>query len=127
MEVVDWVAARFPDSQWHPEQAVAYYHDLERFDAEDLWAAIYKWYEGRGHEYAPTGSALLYLVKDEQRSRARYAELPAESTGDVVSWSEYAKRRFGRELSWSEAIPLIHAEQCRDESCGCRGGISETG
>jgi len=127
MEIVDWVNARFPHSPWHPEQAVAYFQDLNEYDPTDVWQALHGWY-AQGQTYAPGGSVLVAAVRTLRRRNAldeQMRQLP-EDVGEVIRWSDYAERRFGERLSWSEAIPRIHAERCRDESCGCRAEISET-
>ena len=40
-ELVEWVAARFIHKPWTAEQALAYFYDLEEFDATDVWAALF--------------------------------------------------------------------------------------
>ena len=90
-KVVDWVNARFPKG-WGPEQDVAYYEDLEEFDASDVWSAVFTLYD-RGTEFAPKGSTIRAAAIDERRAsalRERYDNPglpePVEKEQDVPGW-----------------------------------------
>jgi len=119
-EMVEWVEARFPDSAWHPEQAVAYFYDLQDRDASDVWAGLFHIYE-QGSSFAPTGSQLLAATIEQVKLQARqdvYRALP-ESRGRSVTWEEYTKLRFGESLTAWEVIRRVHGEQtdCTNPAC----------
>lgn len=128
-EVVEWIADRFPDSQWHAEQAVAYFFDVEDFDASDVWSGVFKLYE-QGLRFAPNGSQLLAASRDERRDAAmrdRYRGLPEGKRDDTVSWSDYTVKTFGEELSADDVIRRLHRERfqdCKSPTCDIhtRGG-----
>lgn len=115
-ELVDWVDARWPAKPWHPEQAVAYFDDLARFDPTDVWAAMYGLYE-KGMAFAPNGSQIVQAAIAEQRlsKRPDLQALPAPDRRDPTSWDKFSERRFGEVVSGSEAIRRIHAQQ---KTCG---------
>jgi len=119
-EVVEWVADRFPDSQWHAEQAVAFFYDLEGFDASDVWAGVIKLYN-EGRRFAPNGSELVAATRDERRAEAlrdRYRGAPELPAGEM-SWKEYTERRFGAHLSAEVVIRQLHAERTDCSSPVC--------
>lgn len=119
-EVVEWVEARFPDSAWKPEQAVAYFYDLNTHDASDVWAGLFHIYE-KGSSYAPTGSQILAATIEQVKQQARqdvYRALP-EERGHGITWQDYTKLRFGEELSAWEVIKRVHKERsdCTNAAC----------
>jgi hypothetical protein len=119
-EVVEWIADRFPDSQWHAEQAVAYFFDVEAFDATDVWSAVFALYE-KGLTFAPTGSQLLagaYAERRETAMRDRYRGLP-DTMPTQVTWDEYTINRFGERQSPMEVIRRLHAERTDCTNPGC--------
>ncbi len=125
-KLVDFVAERYPDSQWTAEDVVAIFADLERFDASDVWSAMNHYHE-QGREFPPNASLLLSRSIDERQKTAReemYRGIP-EGRGkplpepEPIDWSEYAVKRFGERLSWDDAIARIHSEMrpCNTKTC----------
>lgn len=114
-ELVEWVNLRWPDRPWKAEQAVAYFYDLQKMDATDVWSALYALYEA-GRAFAPTGSELLARSREEARRRARDAamdrpELPA---GEPTTWDNYSMNRFGRILRPQEVIEQLYRERTEE-------------
>lgn len=109
--IVAWVDERFPGG-WRPEQAVAYFRDLEEFDSSDVWAAVYSTYE-KGREFAPNGSVLRSAALAERARDARREYRPELPEPDVekISLADYTTRRFGEVLSAQEMIERIWREQ----------------
>jgi hypothetical protein len=119
-EMVEWVEARFPDTSWNPEQAVAYFYDLQKHDAADVWAGLFHLYE-QGTRFAPTGSSILAATLEQVRTQARqdvYRALP-EARGHGITWQDYTKLRFGEPMTAWEAIKQIHGERtdCTNPRC----------
>ncbi len=123
-KIVDFVAERYPDSQWTAEDVIVIFEDLKDFDASDVWSAI-NYYHEEGREFPPNASLLLSRAIDERQRTARqemYRGAP-EKRGiplpEPIDWSEYAQRRFGERLSWVDAIARIHAglTTCKTRSC----------
>ena len=117
-EIVEWIADRFPESQWHAEQAVAYFFDIEEFDASDVWGGVFKLYE-QGLKFAPNGSQLLAAVRDERREAAmrdRYRGLPEDTQqrDEQSTWEEFTQNRFGEQLTPNAVIRRLHAERFPD-------------
>jgi len=40
-EICDWYEDRYRHSQYTAEDAIAIFTDLKRFDASDVWSAVY--------------------------------------------------------------------------------------
>lgn len=131
-EVVDWVEKRFPDSQWHPEQAVAYFQDVKQCDPVDVWAGLQLWYE-QGQRFAPTGSVMVAEARKQSvaRHRPELRSLPSESVTPAVgalasaaaqnpsTWDTYTQNRFGKLMTAHEVIVKLHTERtdCLSPSC----------
>ncbi|KKK90891.1 hypothetical protein LCGC14_2718480, partial [marine sediment metagenome] len=116
-EIVDWLAERYPDSQYTAEDVIVIFTDLKDFDPSDVWSAVY-WFHEQGREFPPNASMLLSRSIEERQKTAReemYRGAP-EARGkplpapEPIEWSEYAVKRFGERLSWDDAIARIHAE-----------------
>lgn len=126
-EVVDWIEARWPD-QWRQEQIVAYYEDLQAFDASDVWSAVYRW-SNEGNDFAPKGSRLVVWSNEERRQTAldsRYDNpaLPEPAKlqvregsiadlypGEVVSGYEHIRRVHTKHGPCGSRYCDIHAEE----------------
>jgi len=121
-ELVEWIAERFPDSQWHAEQAVAFFFDLQDYDASDVWAGVFALYEG-GLKFAPTGSELVAATRKKQldkRYSYSYPKLPPEHrAGSSLTWDEYTEKRFGEVQTAQQVIERLHAERppCGNGQC----------
>ena len=119
VEIVDWVQQRWPNG-WHDEQDVAYYDDLKRFDASDVWVAVFAIYS-KGLAFPPNGSMIMAKVLDKTKDRAEQARydtpaLPAAVGGlPVGGWLD--KWYPGERVSWSEHIVRVHASK---GPCGSR-------
>jgi len=120
-EVCEWIADRFPESQWHAEQAVAYFFDVEKFDASDVWGAVLALYE-KGLRFPPTGSQLVagsYEQRREAAMRDRYRGLP-DTPVEQIGWEEYTVRHFGQPMTADAVIRRLHAERfpdCSSPTC----------
>jgi hypothetical protein len=113
-DIVEWVDVRYPKS-WRAEQAVAYFHDLKRFDPSDVWTVVLREYE-RGRDFAPSGSVLLAGCLDERSRTAREEmyrkELPEVPRSEkLFSLAEFAERRFGRKMTGQELVEAIWKEK----------------
>ena len=111
-ELVDWLAKRYPDSQYTAEDVIVIFDDLKDFDVSDVTAAV-EWHHEQGRGFPPNASMLLSRAIDERHRSARddmYRGTP-EERGKPIEWSDYAERRFGEQLNWSDAIARIHAQQ----------------
>ena len=103
-EIVRWVDARFGAVTWTKEEAVAYYHDLKRYETVDVWQALYNIYNN-GVDYPPRGSKLAVETREVMREAARPEQqsLPS-STTDGIGWSQYAMQTYGEHISLGEAV-----------------------
>jgi len=123
-EIMEWIGARFPEKPWTAEQAVAYFHDLEDFDASDVWTGLLAFYE-EGQRFAPNGSQLLHAARKERRRgaiddlyRTSDRALP-EPKEPVPEWEEITRKRFDEVLTPTEYVARIHADssRCRNSNC----------
>ena len=116
-ELAAWIDTRWPN-QWHAEQAVAYYHDLDEFDASDVWAGLYHLYN-QGLRFAPNGSQLKAATISERRQAA------LEDRYDSVALPEPVETETGRigrlypgeTVDASEHIRRVHESK---GPCGSR-------
>lgn len=123
--IVEWIDQRFTKG-WHPEQAVAYYEDLERFDASDVWSALYYLYD-QGRDFPPTGSKLRARTLTElqmaaERDRYDHVALPEPAVpGDGFFATLYP----GERVSGMEHIRRWHAKHqpnCTNPACDIHHG-----
>lgn len=125
-ELVEWIGVRFPDKPWAAEQAVAFFYDLEGYDASDVWAGLFSLYDA-GQRFAPNGSQLVAAARVEQRRTAiddlyRKSDraLPADvEAAEPVEWGDYSQRRFGEVLTPTQVVARIHLERapCNTTTC----------
>lgn len=125
-EMIDFVAKRYPDNQWTAEDVVAIFADLKDFDASDVWSAMNHYHES-GREFPPNASLLLARSIEERQKTAReemYRGTP-EGRGkplpepEPIEWSDYAVKRFGEEMSFTDVVARIHREMrpCNTKTC----------
>jgi hypothetical protein len=121
-KVVEYVADRFPDQQWHAEQALAYFYDLEGEQFDDVWAGLIQIYEA-GTRFAPNGSQLIAASRKQRHLsavQARYAlpETIDEAPSDT-GFAEWTTARFGEAMTGLALIERIHGESkpCGTKSC----------
>ena len=119
-EIVAWVEARYPKA-WAAEQNVAYYEDLNAFDASDVWTGLLNYYE-EGTAFPPTGSQLVSRARQSRKAAAvedRYDRppLPEPVTMPVDSW--LTKWYPEETVSWTEHIRRVHADGYPCESRLC--------
>ena len=104
-EAVEWLAIRYPSDTWTNKDRInAYYLDLRRHPAEDIWTAIHMYHE-QGNTRAPLSSQLIALARDAAHHRTQIAVALPETT-DTISWKEYATRTYGRAISLNQAALL---------------------
>ncbi len=124
-ELVEWIGARFPERPWAAEHAVAYFYDLEDYDASDVWSGLYTLYEA-GQRFAPNGSQLVAAARVEQRRAAiddlyRQSDRALPEVADTVpvEWGDYSQKRFGEVLTPTEVVVRIHRERspCKTTTC----------
>ena len=119
-EIVDWLAERYPDSQYTAEDVIVIFTDLKDFDPSDVWSAVY-WFHEQGREFPPNASMLLSRTLDERLRSARadmYRGLP-ESAGERPPVEGWIKKRFGVNMTGTELIARIHKERgpCKTKTC----------
>jgi len=119
-EIVEWVTSRFAKG-WNAEQVVAYFEDLGRFDASDVWTGLFGYYE-EGTAFPPTGSQLVSRARQSRRAAAvedRYDRpaLPEPVTMPVDSW--LTKWYPEETVTWTEHIRRVHADgyPCQSRLC----------
>jgi len=119
-EIVAWVEARYPKA-WAAEQNVAYFEDLEQFDASDVWTGLFGYYE-EGTAFPPTGSQLVSRARTSRRQAAvedRYDQpaLPEPVLKPVSSW--LTKWYPEETVTWTEHIRRVHADgyPCQSRLC----------
>lgn len=135
-ELVEWIGARFPDKPWAAEQAVAYFYDLEDYDASDVWSGLFALYDA-GQRFAPNGSQLVAAARAERRRTAiddlyRKSDraLPADAEDSKpVEWGDYSQRRFGEVLTPTQVVARIHAEstKCKNTDCDIHYPLGDDG
>ena len=119
-EIVDWLAERYPDSQYTAEDVIVIFTDLKDFDPSDVWSAVY-WFHEQGREFPPNASMLLSRTLDERLRSARadmYRGLP-ESVGERPPTEGWIKKRFGVNMTGTKLIARIHRERgpCKTKTC----------
>ncbi len=119
-EIVDWLAERYPDSQYTAEDVIVIFTDLKDFDPSDVWSAVY-WLHEQGREFPPNASMLLSRTLDERLRSARadmYRGLP-ESVGERPPVEGWIKKRFGVNMTGTELVARIHKERgpCKTKTC----------
>ena len=119
-EIVDWLAERYPDSQYTAEDVIVIFTDLKDFDPSDVWSAVY-WFHEQGREFPPNASMLLSRTKYERLQSARadmYRGLP-ESVGERPPVEGWIAKRFDKEQTGTELIARIHKERgaCKTKTC----------
>jgi len=127
-EITEWVTDRFPNKPWAAEQALAYFYDLEDYDASHVWAGLHSLYE-KGQAFAPNGSQLLAKTIEESRLAARddmyRTALPEPPRKPMTSGEpSYAVRRYGEDMrgaTGTQLIERIHndlpAVKCGNKRC----------
>ena len=118
-EIVAWVEARYPKA-WAAEQNVAYFEDLEQFDASDVWTGILGFYE-TGSAFPPTGSQLVSRARESRRESAvedRY-DRPALPEPVVMPVDSWLTKWYPEEtVTWGEHIRRVHAtKRCESKFC----------
>ena len=119
-EIVAWVEARYPKA-WAAEQNVAYFEDLEQFDASDVWTGILGFYE-TGSAFPPTGSQLVSRARESRRESAvedRY-DRPALPEPVVMPVDSWLTKWYPEEtVTWTEHIRRVHADgyPCQSRLC----------
>ena len=116
-EIVSWIEARWTKG-WHAEQAVAFFYDLNDFDASDVWTGLHDYYN-QGEAFPPTGSQLKARALDARRQSAiqdRYdtVALP-EPVTDNTGW--IARLYPGETVTAVEHIRRVHRQR---GPCGSR-------
>ena len=118
-EIVAWIEARYPKA-WKAEQVIAFYEDLEQFDASDVWTGVYGFYS-EGSAFPPTGAQLASRARESRRDAAvedRYDRpaLPEPVTMPVDSW--LTKWYPGETVTWGEHIRRVHkTRRCESRFC----------
>ncbi len=125
-DIVGFVAKRYPDNQYTAEDTIVMFEDLHNFDASDVWSAMNHYHE-EGREFPPNASLMLSRSIDERQKTARedmYRGTPEERgkplpAPEPIDWSEYAMKRFGEAMSFTDVIARIHAEMrpCNTKTC----------
>lgn len=124
-EICDWLADRYPDSQYTAEDVIVIFEDLKDFDPSDVWSAIF-WFHEQGRQFPPNASLLLSRAIEERQKTAREEMYRApEKRGkplpepELIEWSDYVQKRFEENLTWNEAIARIHAQMrpCNTKTC----------
>lgn len=122
-DIVDFVAKRYPDSQYTAEDVIVMFEDLKDFDASDVWSAVFHLHE-QGREFPPNASVLLARAIDERQKTARedmYRGTPEERgkplpKPEPINW---IVKRFGEQLSGLDVIARLHAQSrpCNTKTC----------
>ena len=129
-DIVSWVNDRWTGKAgWAPEQAIAYFDDLEQFAIEDVWSAMFTLYN-RGLEFAPNGSMITAAATDARRAAAeqeRYLRLP-EPVEEVAAggWLGFIDRKYGEPLTPTTALERLHADRtdCRNPHCDIHAAVT---
>ncbi len=124
-EIVGWYADRYPDSQYTAEDVIVIFEDLKDFDISDVKLAV-KWFHEKGSGFPPNASMLLSRAIEERQKTAREEMYRApEERGkplpepEPIEWSDYAVKRFGEEMSFTDVVARIHREMrpCNTKTC----------
>lgn len=105
-EAVGWLALRYDGFEWTPSRIATYYEDLKRFDATDVWTAIYGHF-ATGSRYAPSSPELAKRAVEAQRAH-RYDTPPQLPAGNELTWAEYSQLAYGEVIALSEAARREH-------------------
>lgn len=113
-ELLTWMEARWPDLSWTAVTCKALFEDLDRYDAAEVWDAVYRIYQN-GETY-PKPAQVVSMVREltAHTRRADAQGLPALPDGserdfDVKAWLQNV---HGVSSMWGLVVKT-HAQEVR--------------
>ncbi len=117
-ELVDWVAERYPDTQWTAEDIIAIFADLKQFDASDVWSAMNHYHES-GREFPPNASLMLSRSIEERQKTAREEMYQGQEYGKPLPKPEPIDWSATEPIDGTAEVARIHAAMrpCNTKTC----------